>query len=180
MIRNLMMFALLGWSGLCLASDEQQAQKPEYQLHAGAPAASKELFDALLEKDRVLFDTVFNTCDMKLLASLVTDDFEFFHDKWGQTAKSGAEFVESIGKMCARVKSGEDFRARRELDRGSLTVHVIKGYGAMQMGSHRFYMLTPGKPDKLTEAGKFIDLWKNEDGQWKLARVISYDHQLAE
>lgn len=24
-----------------------------------------------------------------------------------------------------------------------------------------------------------MDSWKNENGQWKLARVISYDHQLA-
>lgn len=45
----------------------------------------------------------------------------------------------------------------------------------MQMGTHRFFALQPGRPDRLTESGKFIDLWKQQqDGSWKLARVISY------
>ena len=58
-------------------------------------------------------------------------------------------------------------------------MHLIGGYGAMQMGTHRFFALRKGKPDQLTETGKFIDLWKREGDSWKLARVISYDHVLA-
>ena len=61
-----------------------------------------------------------------------------------------------------------------------MTVHVLNKYGAMQMGTHRFYALVAGQPDRLTETGKFIDVWKNEGGAWKLSRVISYDHVLAE
>jgi hypothetical protein len=85
-----------------------------------------------------------------------------------------------ITGMCERQAAGTDFRARRELVPGSMTVHVIGDYGAMQMGTHRFFALQAGKPDRLTETGKFIDLWKREGETWKLARVISYDHRLAE
>jgi hypothetical protein len=45
------------------------------------------------------------------------------------------------------------------------------------MGEHRFYKLTPGKKDELTETAKFTHLWKKENGVWKLARVLSYDHR---
>ena len=60
-----------------------------------------------------------------------------------------------------------------------MTVHLIGDYGAMQMGTHRFFALRKGEPDRLTETGKFIDLWKKDGDSWKLAHVISYDHVLA-
>jgi ketosteroid isomerase-like protein len=144
------------------------------------PRATPELAAELLEMDRKLFAAAFNGCDPDALAPLVADDFEFFHDKWGKNSNSGAEFVASVRAMCARRKTGEDFTARRELDPGSVSVHVIGDYGAMQMGTHRFYAIVAGKPDRLTEVSKFIDLWQRDAaGAWKLARVISYDHVLA-
>jgi hypothetical protein len=156
-------------------------QKPAapINLHPGAAPASQELIETLAEKDRQLFDAVFG-CKLDVLATLVTDDFEFFHDKWGQNATSGKQFVDGIAQGCERQKTGSDFKARRDLIPGSTTVHVINNYGAMQMGMHRFLALQPGRPDRLTETGKFIDLWKNDGGSWKLARVISYDHRLAD
>ena len=82
--------------------------------------------------------------------------------------------------MCKRVQSGEDFRARRELVAGSLEVYPMRDYGAFETGVHRFYRVEAGKPDVLTETGKFAQLWKRgEDGKLRLARVISYDHVLA-
>jgi ketosteroid isomerase-like protein len=138
------------------------------------------LIDALAQQDRVLFEAVFG-CQLDVLAGLRTDDFEFLHDEWGQTADSRQQFVDAIAQGCERQKTGSDFKARRELVEGSMTVHVINKYGAMQMGTHRFYALRAGQPDRLTETGRFIDLWKQgADGTWKLARVISYDHRLAE
>ena len=152
---------------------------PVLTLHAGAAPASAELVAALSARDQQLFDAVFG-CQVDVLATLVTDDFEFFHDKWGQTANTGAAFVATVAKGCEQQKAGTDFKARRELVAGSMTTHVINHYGAMQIGSHRFYALLPGQPDRLTETARFIDLWKLDQGQWRLARVISFDHQLAE
>jgi uncharacterized protein DUF4440 len=167
---------------LLLASSAAPSPSPKaapIQLHAGAAPASPELIATLAERDRGLFDAVFG-CKLDVLAGMVTDDFEFFHDKWGQTASSGKQFLDAVAQGCERQKTGSDFKARRELVGGTMTVHVINKYGAMQMGTHRFYALRPGQPDTLTESGKFIDLWKDESGVWKLARVISYGHELAE
>jgi hypothetical protein len=154
--------------------------KPEAEVHLtpGAPPASPEVVAALAEKDQQLFDAAFN-CKIDLLKTLVADDFEFFHDKGGLTATSGKKFIDNVADGCKREEAGTNFHARRELVEGTMTVHLIGDYGAMQMGTHRFFALRKGEPDRLTETGKFIDLWKKDGDTWKLARVISYDHVLA-
>jgi ketosteroid isomerase-like protein len=144
------------------------------------PTASKELFDELAEKDRVLFDAMFNRCDVKALGDLVTDDFEFYHDKGGLIASSRTEFVDSVGKLCERQKTGVDYRARRELVEGSLEVYPLNNYGAVQIGVHRFYRKTEGQPDKLVEIARFTHVWKKDGNGWRVARVLSYDHKLTE
>lgn len=177
-MRRFLLPALLSCAALASAAEPTTPEAPIH-LTPGAAPASPELVAALAEKDRQLFDAVFG-CNLELLKTLVAEDFEFFHDKHGLTTQSGTQFVKDITGMCARQAAGTDFRARRELVPGSMTVHVIGNYGAMQMGTHRFFALRAGKPDRLTETGKFIDLWKREGDAWKLARVISYDHRLAE
>lgn len=142
------------------------------------PEPTRQLFDEIARRDAELFDAAFNRCDVNKLGEIVTDDVEFIHDKWGQTAKSKAEFVGMFQRTCERQASGEDYRSRRELVPGSMSVHPINNYGAMQMGEHRFYRLTPGKPEELVETGRFIDIWRKEGDEWKLFRVISYDHRL--
>jgi hypothetical protein len=155
------------------------AAEPEIHITPG-PRATPELFDALLKQDHALFEAAFNRCEPEVLAPMIHADFEFLHDKWGRIADSGEAFLASTREMCAKRKTGENFTARRELIRASLTVHPLVGYGAMQMGSHRFYAVQSGKPDRLTEEAKFISVWQEVEGVWKLTRVISYDHQLAE
>ena len=135
---------------------------------------SRQLFEELAVKDSELFDTIFNKCNIERLGELITEDFEFYHDKSGQVAKSGKEFVDSIRNLCERQKTGLDYRARRVLVRNSLTVYPLNNYGAIQMGVHRFYPLIKGKSN---EVAKFTHLWKKENGEWRLARVLSYDHK---
>lgn len=144
------------------------------------PVATKELFKEIAEQDRMLFDAVFNTCDVQALSGLVTDDFEMYHDKGGLVSTSGAQFVENIRGMCERQKTGEDYRARRELVEGTLEVYPLNNYGAVEVGVHRFYKKTEGQPDKLVEIARFTQVWKKEASGWKLARVVSYDHKLTE
>lgn len=183
-IRCIAVCVLLLSPTICAAADPTTTPLPEpraaeIRLTPGAAVASSELVATLAEKDRQLFEAVFG-CKLDLLASLVADDFEFVHGKWGLTADSGAKFMQGMRDNCKAQETGQNFRARRELIEGSMTVHMLNNYGAMQMGEHRFYALQPGQPDRLTETGKFIDLWRLIDGEWKLARVISYDHHLAE
>jgi len=48
------------------------------------------------------------------------------------------------------------------------------------MGVHRFYAITEGKEDELTEVAQFTHVWKKDAGNWKIARVLSYDHKPTE
>lgn len=173
----------LAVAALGFAGETGQAAQPTkpaaIRLTPGAAPASQALIDALAAKDQALFEAVF-ACKLDLLADLVADDFEFLHDKHGQTATSGSQFRKAVADGCEKQKDGTNFKARRELVPGTMNVYVLNNYGAFQMGAHRFYAIVPGQPDRLTETGKFIDVWKNDGGAWRLARVISYDHVLAE
>ena len=139
------------------------------------PVATKELFDELAEKDRMLYDAVFNTCDLQALRGLVTEDFEMYHDKSGMPAKSASQFVMNIRDLCDRRSWGEDYPVKRELVEGTLEVYPLDGYGAIQTGTHRFYRLGGGPP---VEISRFTHIWKKDADGWKLARTMSYDHKL--
>lgn len=174
MTRILALLAALSLLAAC-----SSAPIPNVNLTPG-PVASQELFDAIARQDSALFDAAFNTCDLDRLGDLVTEDFEFYHDKHGLNATSRAQFVEMFRGSCERRKQGVDFRARRELVPGSMTVYPLNNYGAIQVGVHRFYAIAEGKKDRLTETARFTHVWKNENGRWRVARALSYDHKLAE
>ncbi len=130
----------------------------------------------IAEADRALFRAIFEDCDPEALKGLVTDDFEFYHDKWGQIARSKAEFVKAIQGLCERQRAGTDFKGKRVLVKESLEVFPMKGYGAVESGRHDFFKVEPGKPDVPTEKARFTHLWRLDNGKWLLARVLSYDH----
>ena len=56
----------------------------------------------------------------------------------------------------------------------TLEVYPLKGYGAVEIGIHRFHH--PRHPEDGMGDAKFITLWHNKDGAWRVTRVISYDH----
>jgi ketosteroid isomerase-like protein len=128
--------------------------------------SSKALYQTVAALDASLFDA-YNGCDLKKLGTLVTDDLEFYHDRTGLAVGRPA-FIESITKyICGKVT--------RELVPGTLEVYPIGEYGAVEIGTHRFHH--PGKDasEPLGEA-RFVMIWANKAGTWKLSRVISYDH----
>ena len=177
MTRMLATFMLLAGSAAVAAAD---APRPgsNINLRAG-PEGSKELTEAIAKADDDLFRYVFDTCDLVKLAPLVADDLEFFHDKDGLSSTTGAAFMESIKQKCERQRTGSDFASKRVLDRESLRVYPLNNYGAVETGTHRFYAIIEGQPDRLTETAQFLMIWKQVDGAWKLARVVSFDHRLA-
>jgi uncharacterized protein (TIGR02246 family) len=140
----------------------------------GVPAFDKiqsqaELDKAVAALDSALFDA-YNRCDLEKFASFFVEDVEFYHDQGGVTLGRAA-LTDSVKKnICGKVT--------RELVPGTLQVYHMKGYGAVEIGVHRFHH--PGHDD--TEGvgeGKFIHLWQYKDGAWKITRVISYDHHAA-
>jgi hypothetical protein len=63
---------------------------------------------------------------------------------------------------------------------GTLEVHPMDGFGALQIGAHRFCDVKLKQCDGSTGGvGKYIHLWQNTGDTWKITRVISYDHASA-
>lgn len=137
---------------------------------------SDELYRTLKQKDSLLFNAGFNTCDTAELGRLVSDDFEFYHDKSGITPTK-ADFIASIQNGLCKL----DYKPRRELVEESLEVFPLNNngvlYGAIQTGRHNFYAKEKDKPEYLTSTAVFTHLWLLENGNWKLKRVLSYSHQ---
>ena len=132
---------------------------------AQSQASDPALFKTIQTLDTKLFDA-YNHCDLPAFSSLVADDIEFYHDKTGLSVGRQA-LVDAIkNNICGKVT--------RELVPGSLEVYPIAGYGAVEIGVHRFH-----HPDDESNVGeaKFVQLWQNKDGTWKISRVISFDHQ---
>lgn len=131
-----------------------------------APVPQDELSRTLSSLDSAVFDA-YNRCELEKFSAYFAEDVEFYHDKTGlMTGKQN--LVEALKKnICGKV--------RRELVPGTMEVYPMEGYGAVQMGVHRFHH--PGADDKAPVGeAKFIHLWQKKDGVWKITRVISYDH----
>ena len=132
---------------------------------AGKDPSLRETVSGL---DARLFEA-YNHCDLVTLGSMVSDDLEFYHDQTGLQVGKGP-FLASIKQyICGKVE--------RTLVAGSLEVHPLKGYGAVEIGSHTFHH--PGERADVAGQAKFVVLWQQKDGGWKLTRVISYDHESA-
>ena len=134
---------------------------------APVPAAEQEeLTQTVAALDTKLFDA-YNHCDLKTLGSMVTDDLEFYHDQTGLMVGK-APFLEAIqNNICGKVE--------RTLVPGSMEVYRLKGFGAVEIGVHRFHKA--GDDKDVGGEAKFVHVWQNKDGVWRVTRVISYDHE---
>jgi ketosteroid isomerase-like protein len=133
------------------------------------PNAQDALYQTVVSLDTQLFNAV-NQCDLKTLNALWADDAEFYHDKGGLMV-GRQNIVDAIkNNLCGKVN--------RQLVAGTLEVYPLNGYGAVEIGVHRFYHPYEQDHGEVGEA-KFIHVWQNKDGAWKITRVISYDHGAA-
>ena len=145
----------------CLA----QQDKPNKQ-----PSHVSNLFNEIVLADSLLFNA-FNNCDSLAYKQYFTDDLEFYHDRGGLTVSLKSE-LQSFKENCAT-----DLHLRRELVKSSLKVYPIKNYGAIEIGTHRFYHTKTGETEKLNGSYEFIHIWRlDTKGKWKLSRIISYGH----
>jgi hypothetical protein len=133
--------------------------------------AGKELYDQIASLDTALFEA-YNTCDLDKVETFFAEDLEFYHEKGGLTLtrKSTLELMRK--NLC-----GGTNRVRRELIKGTLEVHPISNYGAVETGEHRFYLTQKDQKEKMDGIGKFVMLWQKKDGKWSISRVISYGYR---
>lgn len=141
-------------------------------------APNTPLYKAIMAKDSLLFQIGFNTCNVPQFESLLRDDFEFFHDKDG--ISNTARFLSDFRKgLCNPANT---FQVRRELVPESTAIYALYQngtlYGAIQEGLHQFYEKQPDQSERFGSSAKFTHVWLLENGDWKLARSLSFEHQL--
>ena len=136
---------------------------------AGAIMKEDPLYTEISKQDSLLFNA-FNRHNIVLFQSMFSKDLEFYQDRTGLTG-----YGWNMDNFKKHMEDSSLF-VRRELVEGSLEVYPMAGYGALEIGVHRFYGMDHGQ-EKLQATAKFITLWQNKDGGWKITREISYDHQ---
>lgn len=129
-------------------------------------ATSGELFETIVRMDNRVFEA-FNAHDLERLMVLFTDDLEFYDDGSGLKNFSGTK--EDFVKVFHDVPD-----LKRELLKESLEVYPLPGYGAIEIGEHRFCHQENDKPD--CGVMKFAMVWRQTGETWKLARVLSFAH----
>jgi len=133
-------------------SGETNMYKPE----------SEALYHTIVHMDSLYFNA-YNTCDMAAQSAILADSIEFYHDKGGlMTSKKG--LLDAIKQnICGKVT--------RVLVQGSIEVYPIAGFGAVEIGYHRFVnhqeSETPSKP------GRFVIIWRHTNGKWQMYRIVS-------
>ena len=108
----------------------------------------------------------FNAHNVNTLMSLFATDLEFYHDTQGlqdyQAVSAGFRSV---------FASNTDIRRERV---SAPEVYPVRGYGAIEVGAHRFCHTEGGRQDCGTF--KLVQVWRREISGWKIARVVSYGH----
>jgi ketosteroid isomerase-like protein len=131
-----------------------------------ATSAADPLADEIARMDDRL-SVAFNAHDIAALRVLFTDDLEFYQDN------------EGLGRYEQTMRDFESMFAqdngmKRTLEPEGLEVVELRDYGAVQFGRHRFCHEEDGK--EICGSFRFVHVWRKLDGDWKIARVISFGH----
>lgn len=138
--------------------------KAQHSFQPKDPALQRTIF----KQDSLLFDA-FNRQDIKALGTFFSQELEFYNDGGGKTDLKTT--MENFKGLFARNKTSN---LRRELEKASLEVYPVPGYGAIALGNHRFLHTENGKQE--TGEQKFVITWKFANNQWLATRIVSLGH----
>lgn len=127
-----------------------------------------DLKTEIAQADSLLFDA-FNRQDLQTTKEMFAPDLEFFHDKDGLGL-----YQKTIDNFAALYNRNKATALKRELVPGTMEVYPIKGYGALEIGEHRFCHFENGAQD--CAVFKFAIIWRKTDNKWQASRVVSYAH----
>lgn len=134
-----------------------------------APArAQSDPHRTIATLDSALF-AAFNAHDAEALAIFFTEDLEFYHDKGGFSG-----FDSTMANFRSLFERNRTTGLRRDVVPGTLEVHSLGGFGALEICQHRFCHQENGEQDCGTF--KNIMVWRKEPTGYRVCRVISYDH----
>ncbi|HTD03666.1 nuclear transport factor 2 family protein [Undibacterium sp.] len=124
-----------------------------------------ELAKTIGALDAKVFDA-YNRCDMETFENFSTPAVEFYHDQGGATFDRATVIANTRKYICNKV--------HRKLLVETLKVYPIKNFGAIEEGEHVFCQIENGKCEGVA---KFLMIWENKDGKWRINRVVSYGHR---
>ena len=129
-------------------------------------ATPKELQVEIATMDSLLF-AAYNARNLGKLKSYFTEDLEWYQDNGGLLSLQMV--MTNFDGIFKR-----DYILTRTLVKGTMEVHPIKDFGAIETGSHQFRHMENGKEEIGTF--KFLMIWKKGEKGWQVCRVVSYDH----
>ncbi|MBB6331128.1 CubicO group peptidase (beta-lactamase class C family) [Chryseobacterium sediminis] len=139
-------------------------------------AKTDPLYKTIISKDSLFFSAGYNTCNIGKMESMLSDRFEFYHDKGGFEDKNKF-IIDFKNGLC---KSPETYQLKRVLVDKSTEIYPMykegKIYAAIQNGDHLFYEKVGDQAEKLVGEAKFTHLWILENEEWKLKNSLSFDH----
>lgn len=126
----------------------------------------KVLYNKIKDLDSLMFDA-YNHQNLSKMKNYFTTDLEWYQDNGGLLN------FDTVFANFQNIFKNEN-KLSRELVYGTLEVIPIKGFGAIEIGRHRFKHMENGKLEIGTF--RFLMIWKNVNGDWKISRVVSFDH----
>lgn len=141
---------------------------PAMDLKTNAAVPDQDLFNTIQELDSAFFDA-FNRRDLEATMSFFSPDLEFYHDKGGKD-----DYKITREKLNNLFTNNASNGFRRDLIPGSMEVFPVPGFGAIQVNRHLFCHIE----NKKLDCGTFknIMVWNKMGDQWKITRVLSFDH----
>ncbi len=136
---------------------------------AAAAQPVDDLASTIAAQDAAVFDA-FNRCSdpaqLEAHAAYFDQEVEFYHDTGGVTWTRDDMLANTRRFACGHFT--------RELVPGSLKVHPVRDFGAISQGEHRFCQMASGACEGIAD---FTMVWRLQDGQWRITRVLSYGHR---
>ena len=124
-------------------------------------AAAQDIEQEIARQDSLFF-AAYNSCDIATQEKYYSDSIEFYHDGGG-LIRSKSQLIEGIREhICGKVL--------RQLVPGSLEITAIPGFGAIEIGYHRFHNLVE---KSISAPGRFVIVWQKLPDRWIVTRVIS-------
>ncbi len=147
-------------------TETQNSQKIEYKNEQKLVVKDKILYNKIKALDSSLF-SAYNQQDLTKMKNYFTKDLEWYEDNGGLLN------LETVSAKFQAIFNKRD-KITSELIKETLEVFPIKDYGAIENGQYRFKHLEKGE----LKVGifRFLIIWKNDRGNWKITRVVSFDH----
>lgn len=136
-----------------------------YRLAKNYKPDNQQLYDSIVRLDSIFFEA-YNTCNLNLdnYGSFFSENIEFYHDQGGLITSKQDLISATQKNICGKVT--------RELVKGSIEVYPIKGFGAVEIGLHKFH--NNQEPiGTASKVGRFLIVWENKNNEWKIKRVVS-------